>query len=115
MIPVTKPTDDYQVVHRNGSGFHSTVEMTVTHITELSYVGDLYDAKGNCIARDRRFFFADAIHPALTKGEMGMVKGQRPDDFWTIPEIKKYLDSVGIDYEGVTKKTDLLALLEEVV
>ena len=111
MIPVKKSTIKYMVVHRNGRGFHTVTSMIVKLITKLSYVGELY-ADEVCVARNRRFFFADAIHPILTIGETGLVKGELPDIQWDIPEIKIYLDSKGVDYTGVSDKPALLALVE---
>lgn len=109
---VSKDVLNYQVVTRDGNGFHQTARMEVTMMTDRSYVGDLFDVKDNCIARDRRFFFENAITDQLTDGEKGMAKNEIPDDKWSVPEIKLYLDSKEIEYTEKMNKPELLALLE---
>lgn len=109
---VNKEVLDYPVIDRNGKFSHQTARMEVTRMTERSYVGDLYDSEGNCIAKDRRFFFENAIHDPLTDGEKGMAKNEKPDGKWSVPEIKLYLDGKEIEYTDKMNKQDLLALLE---
>ena len=126
-IDVTKDVNGtYNVILPDGSGYQQSVTFRVKLITAKgSYVGDIYDADGKCIARDRRFFFADAITDQLNDGEKGLVRGDEPEEKWEVTEIKTWLDSKQVkDESGVAlvddpykydDKDDQAALLEKII
>ena len=109
---ITKEVPDYQVIKSDGTGMLDVVSITIKQITDLSYVGDLYDADGNCIAQDRRFFKDKVICTALTIGEEGLINGTVPSVEWTIEEIKMYLTINGIEYTDDMTEPDLLSLVD---
>lgn len=108
-LDVTKPTTDpYLVILRDGSDNQRGVTFVVKRITDRSYVGDILDADGHCIAKNRRFFFTDSITEQLSDGEKGLVSGTDPDDRWKVSEIRTWLDSKQTrDEDGKTVADDL--------
>ncbi len=109
---INKEVLDYQIINKDGQSFHQINRMEITLITEKSYVGNLYDSNNKCIAWDRRFFFENVIHEDLSDGEKSMVKNEIPDERWSVPEIKLYLDNKGIEYNEKMSKVELLILFE---
>ena len=115
-IDVTKDINDtYNVILPDGSGNQVATTFKVKLITAKgSYVGDLYDADGKCIAQNRRFFFADSPAEQLNDGEKGLVTGDEPEETWEAAEIKVWLDSKQVkDSEGIVLKDDPYAYDEK--
>jgi len=114
---VQKQTTPFQIIKPNGLEFQTVTRADIKHITDKSYVCDLYDSEGKKIAQDARFFFADAIHEQLNTGERGLVRKEKPTEEWNIPEIKKYLDSKVSEedeslYTDKMLKSDLLKIVK---
>lgn len=107
-LDVTKPTSRlYLVILPDGSDNQHGVTFVIKRITEQSYVGDILDSDGNCIAKHRRFFFVNAITDQLTEGEKGLVLGTEPDDKWDVETIRLWMDSMQAkDEDGIVLKDD---------
>lgn len=115
MIPVTKEAiGNYQVITPDGILLQEVTNIIIKGMTDQSYVCDLY-ADGKCVAKDRRFSFADMICHHLSIGETGLVTGEFPIAKWTDVEIKMYLDSNEIEYtdELGVQLIALIPILEE--
>lgn len=92
----------------------------VTHAGHYYEPSHVYPAK-NFKADPERVEFLSNVHPKYKKIYLADVTihheadplDKNGDGKVTIPEIKAELDKLNIDYKGVTRREDLLALLKQ--
>lgn len=104
-IPVTKEIAD---------GKSAVIKAERTDKGGTFYVFDVYDAAGTLISLNRYCMKNSNEQPfeELNIGEEGLVNGEVPDDTWDVPEIKLYLDGMGIEYTEDMTKEELIELAQ---
>gem|GEM_PF-3480246 len=87
----------YEMVAKDSSGSNIAISNSAVF---NSATGEItYDDSG----------FDSGTTKSFEEAEQSLTKPTSAD---TIPIIEAYLDSIGIDHKGITKKAELLALLE---